>query len=69
MGPGNIYLIEVSNRLMVTNFRFDNRKYNRLKETPENGVKYVAVETLEKGVKYEHISELFLLFLLLTMNR
>ena len=69
MGPGNIYLIEVSNRLMVTNFRFDNRNYNRLKETPENGVKYVAVETLEKGVKYEHISELFLLFLLFTMNR
>ena len=41
----------------------------RLKETPENGVKYVAVETLEKGVKYEHISELFLVFLLFTMNR
>ena len=41
----------------------------RLKETPENGVKYVAVETLEKGVEYEHISELFLVFLLFTMNR
>ena len=43
-------------------------------------MKYVLVETLEKGVKYvqsfgvfiidsEHISDLFLPFLLFTMNR
>ena len=49
-------------------------------ETLENGVKYVPLETLEKGVKYvqssvvfvidfEHISVLFLVFLLFTMNR
>ena len=49
-------------------------------ESVENGVKYVPVETLEKGVKYvqssgvfimnfEHISDLFLVFLLFTMNR
>ena len=31
MGPSNIYLIEVSNRLMVTNFLFDNRNYNSFK--------------------------------------
>ena len=69
MGPSNIYLIEVSNRLMVTIFYSIIEITIRLKETPENGVKYVAVETLEKGVKYEHISELFLVFLLFTMNR
>ena len=69
MGPSNIYLIEVSNRLMVTIFYSIIEITIRLKETPENGVKYVAVETLEKGVKYEHISELFLVFLLFTLNR
>ena len=69
MGPSNIYLIEVSNRLMVTIFYSIIEITIRLKETPENGVKYVAVETLEKGVEYEHISELFLVFLLFTMNR
>ena len=49
-------------------------------ETLENSVKYVPVETLEKGVRYvqssdvfiidfEHISDLFLVFLLITLNR
>ena len=46
----------------------------------EIGVKYVLKETLEKGVKYvqsfgvftidsKHISDLFLSFLLFTMNK
>ena len=49
-------------------------------EKLEKGGKYVPVEALEKCVKYvqssgvfiinfEHISDLFLLFLLFTMNR
>ena len=49
-------------------------------ETLENGVKYVPVETLEEDVKFaqisgvfitdfEHIPDLFLVFLLFTMNR
>ena len=62
MGPSNIYLIK------------------SVVETLENGAKYVPVETLEKDVKYvqssgvfiidfEHISDLFLVLLLFTMNR
>ena len=52
----------------------------RALETLEKSVKYVPVETLEKGAKYvqnsgvfiinfEKSSDLFLVFLLFTMNR
>ena len=61
MGPSNIYLKSGV-------------------ETLGNGVKYVPVETLEEDAKFaqisgvfitdfEHILDLFLVFLLFTMNR